>query len=124
MHSYVTKHLTVFLARSDTEKLRMMDLLNTSLSRSTAAPYTAASIADPLLQGISSDVMCLKSEVMEAQLGVNKSKATTASMESRIRNIEKKVHVKNNVYTAKYMYMYMHVRTASARLQQLEYILH
>ncbi|XP_064398013.1 myosin-4-like isoform X2 [Halichondria panicea] len=72
--------------RSDTEKLRMMDLLNTSLSRSTAA-----SIADPLLQGISSDVMCLKSEVMEAQLGVNKSKATTASMESRIRNIEKKV---------------------------------
>ncbi len=118
MHSYVTKHLTVFLARSDTEKLRMMDLLNTSLSRSTAA-----SIADPLLQGISSDVMCLKSEVMEAQLGVNKSKATTASMESRIRNIEKKVHVKNDVYTAKYMYMHVHVRTASARLQQPEYIL-
>ncbi len=93
----------------------MMDLLNTSLSLSTAVPYTATSIADPLLQGISSEVRSLKSEVMEAQLVVIKSEATTASMESRIRNIEKKV---TTIPCLRLRYQ-IHVCRTSARLQLL-----
>lgn len=72
--------------RSDAEKFQMVDLLNMSLSHPRHNPHV-----DSQLQSLSSDINSLKTELLEAQMGVNKTEATTANMEFRVTDIEKKI---------------------------------
>lgn len=88
------KMYVYILLRADTEKSRMMDLLNTSLTHPHPVPCSTHCPvqSNPVLQGLSSELRALKNELMETQFGVTKTEATTASIESRVKHIEQKVH--------------------------------